>query len=138
MGRLELKFIPVVERVIERLHSLVKGVLPGKKKKRSPVTVSLGAGRLKELEARIDRYPTVFNAVADNFEKVRNSWQQIQAFHFSQHPLVVEKLKQQRDRPHVTSFDTVVMECLYHTSGANQFRDAMFVQKPQRQTRWHA
>ena len=43
---LQLKFLPCCERIIESRHGAVASALSGKKKKKSPVSVSLLSGRL--------------------------------------------------------------------------------------------
>eukprot|EP00969_Alexandrium_andersonii_P049647 2179011-Alexandrium_andersonii.AAC.1 len=68
-----LMLIPVVERVIESRHALIKKGLRGRKVVRSPARVSLSAGRLHEFQSRVQDNPSVFLEVARHLESVRNS-----------------------------------------------------------------
>ena len=128
---IELKYLPTVERIIEALHSRIKGALPGKKKKRSAVTVSLAAGRLAEFEGRIERRPHTFVEVARHMEGVRNSWQQLEVFGFVNHPTVLPSWSGQVRRVHHTKFDKVVVDCLYFLDPSDQYRDVRVVVKAQ-------
>ena len=44
---LELKWVPVVERIVEGKHSLISRALGGRKQRRSGVIVSLASGRMQ-------------------------------------------------------------------------------------------
>ena len=66
---LPLKFIPCVERWVERQHSLVNTALAGKRRKHATV-VSL-ANRLLEFEKRCEIHPHWLQEVAQQFVAVR-------------------------------------------------------------------
>ena len=97
--RCELKFVPIVERIIEGKHSLVKRALPGKNKKHSAVTVSLASGRLLEFQRHVIVNPEVYVRVADCVDRVRNSRQQITAFRLADHPAVQALMRSHEYRP---------------------------------------
>ena len=119
-----LKFIPCTERVIEGRHALVKMALPGKKKKRSPVSVSLGCGRLLELARRMHRDPQMFALLAFNFERVRNSKLQARVFGLMRHPLVEALVAENHHR---NKYEPVVVQVIYHCDDKQQYLDCKAV-----------
>ena len=65
-----LKFMPVVERVIEMRHSMIKAMLSSKRQ-RHPVAISL-ANRGLEIAKRLDLNPSMLAHLGDLLGKVRN------------------------------------------------------------------
>ena len=117
-----LKFIPVCERVIESKHAAVATNLSGKRRKRSPVTVSLFSGRLRELSLRIDSNAEFLSVLVRHLESVRNARQQAQVFGLLEHPLLQELLSQE-EKVHPTKFETKVRSIFYHCDPQQQYMD---------------
>ena len=103
-------------------HSLVKRALPGKNKKRSPVTVSLSSGRLLEFQQNVIVDPEVHVCVADCVDQVRSSFQQITVLRLADHPAVQALMTSHAHVPK-NRFDTVVVDCVYHLTPEQQLRD---------------
>ena len=82
----DLKLMPIVERTIESRHAMVSKAVGHST--RSPVTVSLASGRLREFEGRVSADPAVFSEVARLLETVRNSRQQAEVLQLLDHPCV--------------------------------------------------
>ena len=116
---LQLKFIPTVEFIIEGRHAMVKHALPGKKKKRSPITVSLSSGRFGEFQHRVAE-PTFLRAFGENFDRVRNARQQAFAFGFTGHPRVRSAMQ---PGSHHTRLGPSVTEVFYHCAPEDQHLD---------------
>ena len=124
--RLCLKFIPVSERVIEGKHGLVSRFVAGqsrKKKRRSPVDISLSSGRLAEFEARVQLRPSVLTDVATLLELVRNPRQQLEVFRFREAGLAHSP--ELMSRRHHTQFERVAINFVYHCDATQQYRDAV-------------
>ena len=69
----QMGLIPVVERLIESRHAMVQQRLRlGAKKKRAGASVSLGAGRMVELEQRLAANPLWMNQLVEHFEVARS------------------------------------------------------------------
>ena len=116
---LPLKFMPVTERVIESKHGAIASNLAGKRRKRSPVTVSLFSGRLKELTLRLDESPEILQMLLQNLESVRNAHRQAEVFDLLRHPWMQELLS--HDRPHSTKFEARVRDIVYHCDHSQQY-----------------
>ena len=84
---MHLGWMPVVERVMEARHAYVQQRLRlGKRKKRSPTTVSLGSGRMREIEERLHCTPCFSEALMTYFEDMRNPRQALRILGLSDHP----------------------------------------------------
>ena len=82
-----LKFVPIVERPIEGKHSLVKrGLRAGKKTARSPVLVSLSAGRLLEFQTLIADSPMLLQVIAEHVSVVRIPHDMARVLGLTNHP----------------------------------------------------
>ena len=78
-----LKFMPVVERVIEMRHSMIKSMLSSKRQ-RHPVAISL-ANRGLEIAKRLDLNPSMLADLGDLLGKVRNGKMVCEMFGFCGH-----------------------------------------------------
>ena len=109
-----LKYTPCVERVIEGRHGLITQRLLGKKKNRSPVTMSLSSGRLDEFARLMSTFGTqVLADVATCYEQVRNSKRIAERLHLMDLPYVAP-LWQSGCTVHHTRWAGVVTEAVYH------------------------
>ena len=89
----QMGLIPVVERIIEGRHAMVqKRLRLGAKKKRSGTTVSLGAGRMVEIEQRLLANPHWMHQLVEHFEVARSPPRILSVMGFSQHPEVASLL----------------------------------------------
>ena len=85
---LPLKFVPVVECIIEGRHALISRRLAGHHKKRHPTTVSLASGRLAEFGRRVTLDATVMDLVASEFKRVSNFKKAAMVLNLMEHPKV--------------------------------------------------
>ena len=119
--------MPICERTIESKHAAVATNLGGKRRKRSPVTVSLFSGRLREIGLRIDGTQGFLDKLLEHLGSVRNAKQQAQVFGLFEHPIVQEVLSE--SRPHSTRFAAKVRAILYHCDSQQQYMDITEVSK---------
>ena len=115
-----LKFISVSERTIESKHASVATNLSGKRRKRSPVTVSLFSGRLRELTFRLDSSPAFLESMLQHLDVVRNARDQARVFQLLRHPLLQELLSHERP-DHSTAFESRVRAIIYHCDAQQQY-----------------
>lgn len=114
MRLIPLKYIPCVERAIEGRHGLITTRLTGKKKARSPITMSLSSGRLDEFARRLDVHgPQVLVDLVDCFEQVRNSKRIIERLNLMDLPCI-QPLWQHGNKVHHTRWFGRVAEAVYH------------------------
>ena len=86
---LELGLVPIVERLMEQRHAFVTQRLRiGNRKGRAPTTISLGAGRMEEIELRLDMDPHFSDALAGNVTLMRDPRAALAKFGLSAHPRV--------------------------------------------------
>eukprot|EP00974_Lingulodinium_polyedra_P029322 2824641-Lingulodinium_polyedra.AAC.1 len=99
---------------------MVKHALPGKKKKRSPITVSLSSGRFGEFRHRVGAEPTFLREFGENFDRVRNARQQAFVFGFMGHPRIRSVT---RPGAHHTRLGPAVTDIFYHCAPEDQHLD---------------
>ena len=113
-----LKCIPIVERLVEQLHSVIKSSL-GSKRRRHPTTVSL-ANRGAEIERRLAAWPVFLNQLADALGKTRNARLVCEVCRFLAHPSIRPLHECGR---HVTHWFTAAVKLFYHLELGLQFPD---------------
>ena len=86
---MHLGLVPIVERLMEQRHAFANQRLRiGKRKKRGPTTVSLGAGRMQEIERQLACKPSFVNSLQENVNKFRNARAAVTELGLSTHPRV--------------------------------------------------
>ena len=81
------RFVPVVERIIERRHSQVTKKIRGRPSGAPLVSLAL---RLPETVDAMEKDPGLLPALAEKFEQVRNQEQLVDVMGFGCHPRVIE------------------------------------------------
>ena len=124
----ELGLIPVVERIMEQRHAFVHQRLRiGKKKKRSAATVSLGAGRMREIEGQLECDPAFPNKLIENMTKFRNPRAALTELNLTLHPRValllnIPQAAGQNELKHHTFLWPGLIDIVYRLSGDDQYQ----------------
>ena len=113
---LRLKFIPIVERIIESRHALVAQAV--RKRRYGPMFVSLMSGRLHEFQVRLVQDPQLFHEVARIFDLIRHPKDLVNFFNIWTHPLAQERLIT-TIKPN--SLFAVARDVVYHLSYQDQY-----------------
>ena len=137
----ELGLTPVVERLMEQRHAFVgQRLLIGPRKRRSPTTVSLGTGRMKEIECRLDIDPMFSEVLSKSVSLMRNPRTALANFGLTVHPRVAAQCRlldqhvasvpqPPRVLPHNSYLWPGLSDIVYRLCGDDQYRSTAVVTK---------
>ena len=125
---LPLKFLPCSERPVESKHAAVKTNMSGKLRKRSPVSVSLHSGRMRELELRLAQDANLLPQLMTCMQRVRTGKDQMFAFGLQHHPSFQCHLGSV-DYVRPSDYETLVTEVFYHCDPPQMYIDTSEVGK---------
>ena len=133
----ELGLVPIVERLMEQRHATVtQRLLIGPRKRRAPTVVSLGAGRMQEIECRLSVEPKFSKTMSDNVSLMRNPKQALTMFGLTLHPRVASQCRTLDQHaptsaparlPHCSSLWPGLSDVVYRLTGDDQFRSTTTV-----------
>ena len=125
---------------MESRHALVQNRLRlGTKRRRMPSTVSLGTGRMWELERRMDCCPDFAEALSQNTAKMRNPREALHSLGLASHPRVAplchilrsEETGQRRPFQHNSFLWPGLRDIVYRLTGEDQYRSTAEVTSAQ-------
>ena len=123
-----LRWVPVVERLIEGRHALINNRITGHKKRRHPTTVSLASGRLDEFLRRVQLRPEMMVEVASAMPHVRSFRKAAATFAFMDHPRI-EPLWRREVPVHDHSWEPAVVEVFYRCDMESKHKDKAGLRK---------
>ena len=107
-----LRWIPVVERLIEGRHAMINTRITGHKKRRHPTTVSLASGRLDEFSRRVTIRGDFMMETAEALKLVRSFRRAAETFAMMNHPQI-EPLWRRPIPVHTHQWEPAVCEVFY-------------------------
>ena len=123
---MQLGLVPVVERIMEQRHAFVhRRLLIGKKKKRGAATVSLGSGRMLELERRFECQSSFANKLSENVSKVRNPKEALILLDLTLHPRVASLMS--IAAKHNSYLFPGLVDIVYRLAAEDQYRSTTVV-----------
>ena len=134
--------MPVAEQIMEAHHGYVQHrARLGKRKRRAASTVSLAAGRMKELGHRLQHQPCFYEALSENMNLVRNPRHALHFLGLTTHPraaplcyvLQNEEAAQNNILPHASALWPALKDIVYRLSAEDQYRPVTEIVAAQQQ-----